>query len=426
MKQIHLLTDKSIYPIRFSDGVTLLYAPLADCVLEVTDSDVARLADVLNNPETNADDEAREIIRELTDVIPIPARTGYVAKIADFNNFTILPTNKCNFSCSFCYSRAGRGKESLDFGVVRNALDWYVKTCRKPGRPLHITFYGGGEPMILWDDVVLPALRYIETLKTRHDVIINVTLITNGSILPKEAVKFLKSYNVDVAVSFEVIENLQNIHRRNYQAVAGNIWKLIDNGISPRINAVITPDSVGRQREIIESLHSNFPSIDYISLEPECAVGLPASFYSQFIDSFLEIQERAKGLGITVTCSALRNCDVTIDRYCAGELALTPTGKLTLCPCISSESQPGFDQWTYGHADENGVEIDHIKLHQLLNMNLSTMPHCDNCFARYNCGGGCLNNFIQNHNRHDEQFCTFTRDFLKRILRKRYDQYSTK
>lgn len=214
---------------------------MADCALEVTENEITRIFEAIKNNGEQCDEEAAEVAKILTDVVPVRLRPGYVAKVADFNNLTILPTNKCNFSCSFCYSRAGRGKETLSVLTVVGMLEWFVETCRKPGKPLHITLYGGGEPMLAWGDVVLPTLRRIEKLRKENDTEINITLITNGSILPENAIETLRELDVDVVVSFEVMESLQNIHRKHFPKVSDNIRKLIGGGISPRINTVITP-----------------------------------------------------------------------------------------------------------------------------------------------------------------------------------------
>ncbi len=425
MPQQSTMTGKSLFPLHYPDGLTLLYAPLADCVVEVTESDIDCLIKVMESNEQCADNETNAIVEALTHVVPVSQRPGYVAQAADFQNLTILPTNRCNFACSFCYSRAGRNNDTIDFATVSKTLDYFVSTCAKPDSPLHITLYGGGEPMLSWQEIVRPTLDMIGRLRKSTHVRIDITLITNGSILPPDFVDYLKDCDVDLAVSFEVVRDLQDKHRRNYDKVAENIRTLTAAGINPRINTVITPDSASRLEEIVETLHSNFPRLNYISLEPENAVGLSENFYTEFTNSFFKAHQLAEKYGITATCSALRNCDVTVDRYCAGELALTATGKITLCPCVSAESQPGFSQWIYGHADALKVEIDHHKLHELLSINLQSMPQCSNCFAKYNCGGGCLNNFVQNGNRLDANYCNFMRNFLKRIIRQRYEISNT-
>ncbi len=420
-----ILTDKSLFPLEYDDGTILLYAPLADCVTAVTNTELRRLCDAAANPEECRDEEARGIIAELTDVLPVRCRPGYVAAAADFRNLTLLPTNRCNFSCSYCYSRAGRSSDMIDFDAVKTAVEWFVSNCGKAGEPLRVTIYGGGEPMLCWSEIVRPAVELIGRLRAESGRKIGITLITNGSIIPDDFIEYIKDYDIDLAVSFEVVQELQNRYRRNYDKVATNLHRLAEAGISPRINAVVTPESVERLAEIVECLHRDFPLIDYISLEPESENNLSTQFYDSFIPSFFNAFALAKKYGITATCSALRNCDVTVDRYCAGELALTATGRLTLCPCISSELQPGFEQWIYGRVDGGKMELDSERLQSLLKMNLDTMPHCRDCFAKYNCGGGCLNKFINNGHRPDENFCTFMKKFLKLIIKQRYDQSLT-
>lgn len=269
--------------------------------------------------------------------------------------------------------------------------------------------------MLCWDKTVRPAIELTEALRIDYRLKINLNLITNGSILPPDFVEVCRRANVNVSVSFEILEELQNLQRRNYATVYENILKLCENGIVPSINSVITYEAVGKMPEMVEEAVLKLPGVRYLSFEPVTGTHTEA-YYREFTDSFLKARRIAEASGVELSTSVLRNVDVTVERYCAGELALTASGDLTACPCISEQSQPGYDRWVYGHATADSVEIDRKRLQEILSRDVNDNYWCKRCFARFNCGGGCLNNVIERNGHPDREYCEFFRDFIRKIL----------
>ena len=58
-------------------GMYLLYAPLADCMLPVSEDDAMKLAAAMTSPE-NADQNVMDILDALCDVDPVCDRKGHV------------------------------------------------------------------------------------------------------------------------------------------------------------------------------------------------------------------------------------------------------------------------------------------------------------------------------------------------------------
>lgn len=410
LKEILVLKD--LFLIEDAGGRYILYAPLADSALPVSGPDLERIRKVMDGCVAD-DTEVRELLNELTAVEPVENRHGYVRTEADFLNLSLLPTNKCNFSCSYCYSAEGRSSETITPSRVKAAIDWFSERDKSP---LRVTIFGGGEPMLTWEDIVKPTITYIKG----KDKNIGITLITNGSILPDDFAAVCRQAAVDVVVSFEILESLQQRHRRNYSIVKHNILRMIADGVNPRINCVITEEAVRMMPAMIGELSRELKGIDYVSLEP--AVGdHTGEYYEIFTEKFFEARSVGAGLGIEVSTSALRNCDVTVDRYCAGELALTAAGDLSLCPCIASVAHPDYSRWLYGRVESDGVKIDSDKLAAFLAQRVQNQPWCRKCFAKYNCGGGCQNRTAELGHKPDRAFCQYMRNFLKIILLKRLD-----
>lgn len=387
----------------------LLYAPLSCNCVVVDYNDLKKL-------ETAASGMVVE--KEYIDALNILATRNPISAIRnveDFVNLSILPTNTCNFSCSYCYSAKGRSSRTIDYATVKNIIKWFVRLNRVNMPPLYITFFGGGEPILCWDSILRPAIELIKGMRKEYHSAIYVNLITNGSILPPDFISICRDSDIRVAVSFEILEELQNLHRRNFDKVLENIHTMCNNGIIPSINSVITEGSVELMALMVETAIQTIPKVKILSFEPSTG-DHDNNYYDLFFNNFFLAKQLADAKGIILTTSALRNADVTVERYCAGELALTASGDLTACPCLSEPNQFGYNRWIYGFADKDNVKIDLEKLRIILARDVNANQWCDHCFARFNCGGGCLNNIINRNGKPDYNYCYFFKKFLRKIL----------
>lgn len=391
-----------------SDGRRLLYAPLADACLWVTDDELHSIA---TNPPA-----------ELVDVVPPSQREGYIRTPEDFVNLSLLPNNICNFHCSYCYSAYGRSHLQLQLAQVTAAID-HLFTQTRPGRK-HITIYGGGEPLLSWDNLVRPTLEHL-MLWQQRGADFYVTLITNGSLLPDGFAYYCRTMHIDLVCSFEVLRDVQEAQRGHYDLVRNNIQTLIRDGVIPALNSIITPLNVERQEEMVREVQESYTGVRYLSFEPVLGGEQPVDdgFYRLFAEGFRQAMAVAQAGGIELTCSALRNVDVTVERYCAGELALVADGSLIICPCLSSPHEPMFNHFVYGHVGTDGtVTIDTKRFDELLTMNMHSQSWCRQCFARWNCGGGCTRETLRRGNTPDKAFCRFMQSFLRDELLARMEE----
>ena len=418
-----MMNDMSLFLLPTNNpSYSLLYAPLADSIMLVDKFEIFRLQKAISNP-TEADTESLEVIKTLTDVVPIHEREGIVKNVSDFLNISILPNNICNFSCSYCYSANGRDSRQINIEELKNVVDFFFSESRNSSPNLTVSIFGGGEPLLSWKNIVLPIVQYIDSITKEQNRTVRITIITNGSVVPEYFAEICLKYNIDLVFSFEILKDIQNLQRKHFNQVHQNLIKLISQGIVPAINSVITELNITRQTEMIETLHSNYPKIKYASFEPvlNTAINNKSLFYKTFSLEFIKARNLALQYGINLTCSVLRNVDVTVDRYCAGEFAVCADGSISVCPCVSSPLDPEYYNYVYGKTTKQGVEIDEQRLHYMLSDNVNSQTLCKYCFAKWNCGGGCINERIRNNGQQRNEYCQFVRNFLKYTLANRLD-----
>lgn len=418
-----MMNDMSLFLLSTATPVySLLYAPLADSIMLINKDEVLRLKKAVSNP-SEADAESLDVIKAFSDVVPVHEREGIVKGIADFLNLSILPNNICNFSCSYCYSASGRDSRQVDIGALRNAVDFFFSKSRNSSPKLSVSIFGGGEPLLSWKNIVLPIIEYISSIVKEQNRIVRTTIITNGSIIPESLVEVYLKYDIDLVFSFEILEDIQNLQRKHFNRVHSNLINLISKGVVPSVNSVVTELNVSRQTEMVETLHLNYPQIKYVSFEPVLNANISdkSLFYETFSLEFIKARSLALRYGINLTCSALRNVDVTVNRYCAGEFAVCADGSISVCPCVSSPMEPEYYNYVYGKTTDQGMELNEQRLYEMLSDNVNSQPWCKYCFAKWNCGGGCINERVRNNGRQRNEYCRFVRNFLKYTLAQRLD-----
>ncbi len=176
-------------------------------------------------------DDAPAEMRGLTDYIPFADRP-HVALPADYTLLTVLPNNRCNFACSYCYSAGSRNTAEIEPDVLRMAIDYFIDTKRtRPSRrKLTVSFMGGGEPMLSWP-TVRNGITYAIGKAEKEGVEVAFRIVTNGSILTDEQIEFILNHRIGLSISFEVLPEVQNLQRKNFGTVQANLRRALAAGI---------------------------------------------------------------------------------------------------------------------------------------------------------------------------------------------------
>lgn len=417
-KDIFAIGLNGMLPTPYSEAYVLVYAPLADSALILHRDQWEAVRQSIDRSESLTG-ELQDVVDTLTHEDHAKLQDSSIHSINDFQNLSILPNNKCNFTCSFCYSARGRSNDELSFNKAKLAIDKFIRKD-SPAR-LSLSILGGGEPLLSWP-LVKECVEYSEQKAKQFGLTLNISITTNGSLVTDEVIEYFKAHHITTVVSYEVLEDIQDMHRGHYKRVKDSITRMFQLGYTPQFNTVITPDNVNRISEVLETVHRDFPGLKYLCTDPVISPDIFHSvtqlraFHDNFISSFFEARELGRTYGIKVDCTANISMNCTLDRYCPGEMGVTATGLITSCPCVSSEKEKGFDSYVYGKVSETDIEFDMTRLDEILNRNLYSTPRCKDCPMKYNCGGGCMHKNNIFSPAYISETCRFTNEFGRQYL----------
>lgn len=340
----------------------------------------------------------------------------------DLYQIDILANYTCNFKCIYCYSAAGRSSKQVEFEKIKVVIDYLFCSGKKQTNPYIINFSGGGEPLLSFE-LIKQTIEYIEQVNAGKNYIYNVGLVTNGSLITPEIIDYLQIKKVDMAVSFEILERLQNKERGCYDKVSANIDMMLEKGFPFGIRTTFTPESVDCMCDMVEELHRRFPKLKRIVYDTVLSPNLfptPESL-ERYYDTFIEEYYKAKKLGIekgiAVESIAVETLSMVRDRTCEGKIVLTPMGTISSCARVSSPQERFYDDYIYGEVKDERLVFDNEKFKDIMtHNNIYTQPICSNCFAKWNCGGGCRLFHDSFSADFEEVRCKFVRKGLKRQM----------
>lgn len=344
----------------------------------------------------------------------------------DLYQIDILLNYTCNFHCIYCYSAHGRSSKECSFENVIKLVDYLFNDRKVQYTPYIINFSGGGEPLMSFD-LLRKVVEYIET-KGKNRVKYKLGLVTNGSLITPAIVDFLESHEIDMAVSFEILKDLQDSERGQYDIVSKNIKYMLERNFSFGIRTTFTPASVDRMEEMIEELHLNYPKLKKVVFDTVLAPELFSSpkELESYYNSFLTHYYSAKYLGliydIKVESIAADFLSMVRTRTCAGKIVLTPMGTISSCARISSPKETLYNSYLFGDTNGTHMVLDNARLEGIMQQyNIHTTEKCRTCFAKWNCGGGCKLFHDKFNEQYDEVRCNYVRKALIRQLAERIE-----
>lgn len=175
---------------------------------------------------------------------------------------TLLPTEQCNFRCTYCYEDFEIGKMRSDvISGVKNLLLNRVKNISS----LHLQWFGG-EPLAA-KSIVYSISKFAQELCEAHEVDFSGAITTNGYLLDLETAKHLhmlgqRSYQI----SLDGMEKAHDSTRRlasgagTFTRIMANLTLLRDSNLDVAVllRVHLTPDNFDSVKELATYLRQHF------------------------------------------------------------------------------------------------------------------------------------------------------------------------
>lgn len=111
----------------------------------------------------------------------------------------------------------------MTWEVAKQSVDFLVESNVDNDDILTITFFGG-EPMLMWDKIIIPLVDYCKTINRKF----NFNITTNGTLLTYDRLIFMQENNFNLLLSIDGNKKTQNFNRPCKDG-SGSFDKLIEN-----------------------------------------------------------------------------------------------------------------------------------------------------------------------------------------------------
>jgi len=421
-----------IFTIPAFPNRNIIYLPLRGMAFFADDTSSKIIQDI-NTGLLNSEQVANSLVfRQLKELGVLNTAFDSFPVIENIQEFKptkaiILLTESCNLECVYCYANATpRSGNKIPLKIIKSAINTIVQNALVSKKHhASITFLGGGEPTLEWKTLVL-STEYARELCDEKGVSLGVSLVTNGSLLSKERVDWISKNLDSISLSFEILPDIQLLQRpyhgrkNSYHRIAETIQWMNDVGVDFSTRTTITNNNVKRMTEMVKYGHDIF-SVKEMLFEPLSDSNRSLTMqtiFSQddfFVEEFMNARKAGRALGINVECSISKNIDKIKPRFCNVEFCITAEGLVTACHRFSRKETTHTEEFVFGQYENNNFAFDIDKINKITSSPLLSQEACQNCFAKWHCGGDCL---AVKTNQSGSR-CNLIRGVLKEIILER-------
>jgi len=343
----------------------------------------------------------------------------------DITDMALFLTDFCNLRCTYCYE-AGKcqrdERKHMDRETAEKAVDFMIRESGE-SRNCTIQFFGG-EPLLNFR-LLKHVVRYCRDKEETANKKFGFTIDTNGTLLNDEIVDFCCAENIGVGVSLDGTKDVNDTARifpdgsGSYDTVVKQSARLLERmPETTGARATLTKDNyrfrdtlnhlveLGFRRVLIDcdgGSNGTWSDDEIIILKEE---------FEKAADYFIKLlrQDDFLSFGNIVSLLPLISNRKRKRYHCGAGIwyvAVTPDG--TIYPCHRLTSHP---QFAMGNVMQS---VSWDLREEILSHPVETKDSCQECWARYLCGGGCFyRGFVATRDpfQPDPAWCELTRHVL--------------
>jgi len=363
--------------------------------------------------------------------------------------FSIHITNRCNFSCRYCYNDSSPARADMALETMKYIIKKLLFEIPLPR--ITVEFHGG-EPLLLFKELIEPAVLYGESLAGALGKKVRFLMQTNGSLIHRRTADFILKHDVGVGISCDGSEAL---HDRNRIFVNGRgtyeaTLKGMKN-LSSRRKRGGTLATIERPEEYSSVIHHAIAhDIHDISIRPvypmgraKAGGGISRDSASLFAEGFLEavdivLENNMESFSPPQEKNPVRE-KMIFRNLCTYIEMLISKERSDMChrsPCGAGNSIIGFDtdgdlypceemigckSWKMGNIHDPkslpSLIIESSAYRVLNERNVEKLEGCSRCKWMHTCSGGCISKITATGGDPEcgDHYCGFHKTVLERL-----------
>lgn len=214
MKRIEYKESRYLVKVPREDSI-LIYSTYTGSIVELTTKNISKLKEDYNSylddgktsEELNKLIKMGIIVKDDTDEYDL-VKKRYLKNYYNKNklNITILPAERCNLTCDYCFIYKYANKD-MSMDVSKSIIDFIKNRIKESDKEkpffLRINFYGG-EPLLRLDLILDVMNKVLDLKKENQSIKLKTTIITNGVLLSKNVFISLIDHKVDdIQITFD-------------------------------------------------------------------------------------------------------------------------------------------------------------------------------------------------------------------------------
>ncbi len=427
------------HAIPYEDGDFILYAPLIGFVAAVNADLISLLYNLEGLEEDAFSTEERRVLgvliaKGLVNGRDVTPRARQSAPLIP-TKLTLFPTSLCTLRCRYCYAmQAGGTPRTMDFGVARDSVDYFLGVLRRTGgTEFPLEFHGGGEPLLAWS-LVKQIVEYAEQRCREESFRLNAFAGTNG-MLNEQQLEWLVAHFGSLSVSFDVLPRVQDYQRATisgsgtFETVDRTVRFLDAHNFPYQIRCTVGSFNEDLLEETVAFVKRNYRT-HILYMEPVSYSGCGSTEADHLQADLVRFGEAMKrlepvcaqaGIRLAFSSGFLERLGPTFCYVGTDDFAVTPDGYLTNCWEVTHGEHPLADPFLFGRMLPGGtLDINEERLAYLRTLTLDNLVSCRDCFARWHCAGGCVTKLGHRDylGSRPEAQCALTRDLLAHRLRR--------
>ena len=412
---------KDILALKSEEGTLLAFHARNMEVAQISESAWTHMnpTTLLNSTASDIVSQECEALEELKSWNHEDNAEVKTSKIANNIRFlTLNITQICNLHCAYC---AAGGDGTFGDSVAKISIERTLPQIKffldrlPPGVSFNVSFLGG-EPLLYAEGLELIA-KYIAEIAPERKV--NYTIITNGTLLTDKNVDLLARMNATVTVSLDGPADINDRMRptKNGSSSTAMIVKGLEKLLARKnefshimIHGVF--DSANMEMAKAYEFYSQF-AVDSYDFSFSVSDNNPRATQA-YMEQMTQVAAMAYAQGGEAGLRKIRGFEQHFqsldqqrrtENYCgAGKsfLMIDARNQIYTCPWDVNDKKEQVGQ---------GTELNEKAL-EAYQKPILEQNKCENCWARFLCGGGCM--FAHKHgsgskNVKNTQFCERTR-----------------